>query len=189
MKAYIIRKITANDAEQFIRLGNLVWRSAYGDIFPEEVFVQRESEEIINKMKAGFAEHQLANDKIAYVAEVDGEIIGYLSGTLKSEYEYFGSRNYADLQAVYIHPKYQHMGLGKEFFDIFVFELKKRKIKSFVIGVLKDNQQARKAYKKWGGTLSEYTQPLVKKGIEYTEVYYTYDTEKLKINERNCKNI
>lgn len=185
MKNYKIRKITADDADQFIRLGNLVWRSAYKNIFPEEVFVQRESEERIAKMKAGFAEHQLADDKITYVAEVDGEIVGYLSGALKSECEYFASQNCADLQGIYVHPNYQHIGIGKKFFDIFVWELKKRKARKFVIGVLQENKQARKAYEKWGGVLSEYVRPLLLKGDEYTEVYYIYDTDKLHINDSN----
>ena len=35
----IIRKTEPKDAEQHVRLGLSVWRSAYKDIFPEEVFI------------------------------------------------------------------------------------------------------------------------------------------------------
>ena len=45
MKNIIIRKVKSEDAEQYIKLGNLVWRIAYRHIFPEEVFIDRESKE------------------------------------------------------------------------------------------------------------------------------------------------
>lgn len=48
---YIIRPVRPEDAEQYFKLNNLVWRSAYKDIFPEEVFKNRESEKVINKEK------------------------------------------------------------------------------------------------------------------------------------------
>ena len=48
----------------------------------------------------------------------------------------------------------------------------------FVIGVLKDNHNAKKVYEKWGGKLDEYTQPFVKLGVGYDEVFYTYDLTK-----------
>ncbi len=177
---YIIRKIKAGDADQFIKLGNLVWRSSYKDIFPEEVFNHMESRERMEKFKAGFSEQQLASDRIVCVAEVDGKLIGYFVGTFLSEYEHFKEKEYADLQAIYIHPDYQHIGLGKKFFDIFVNELRKRNIKNFAIGVLADNKKARKAYEKWGGILDNYTKQYVKLGVGYNEVFYTFETEKLK---------
>ena len=39
----IIRKVKSEDAEGYLKLINLVWRDAYKHIFPEEVFVERES--------------------------------------------------------------------------------------------------------------------------------------------------
>ena len=178
-----IRKVKAEDAEQWSKLQNLVWRYAYKDLLPESVFVEREKPERIAKIITGFAKHQLAEDRICYVAEVNTRLIGYVSGIVKSEYEHFGIKNYADLQAIYIHPNYQHCGLGKKFFNLFVDELKKRNLKRFVVGVLKDNLQARRAYEKWGGKLDVYTQPFIKDGVELTEVFYTYDIEKIKNKE------
>lgn len=61
----------------------------------------------------------------------------------------------------------------------------------FVDGVLKDNHNARKVYEKWGGKLDEYTQPFVKLGVSYDEVFYTYDLTKennLKGEKRKWKN-
>ena len=42
-------------------------------------------------------------------------------------------------------------------------------------GVLKDNLKARAVYEKWGGVLDDYTQPIVKLGVGYDEVFYTYN--------------
>ena len=173
---YKIRKVKIEDAEQYIKLTNLVWHSAYKDIFPKSVFERRESEKSINKMINGFAEYQINNpNHFSYIAEVNGEIIGLMSGAYLSEYEHFSSIKYADLQCLYIHPDYQHKGLGKKFFDLFVKEIARNGITKFVIGVLQDNKQARNAYEKWGGKLDTYTQPFVKDGKEYTEVFYMYD--------------
>ena len=101
-----------------------------------------------------------------------------MSGLYLSENTHFNELGFADLKALYVHPDFQHLGIGKALFDVFVQEIKKKGIKKFVIGVLKDNKQARKAYEKWGGTLDKYTQPFILDGKGYPEVFYTYDLNK-----------
>ena len=181
-----IRKVKLEDAEQYIKLSNLVWRSAYKNIFPESVFEARESEATVNRMVNGFAEHTINNPNyFSYVAEIDGEIIGLMGGSYRSHYKHFQEDKYADLQGLYIHPDYQHIGLGKRFFDMFTTKIKKKGITNFIIGVLQDNKQARKAYEKWGGKLDAYSQPYVKAGKEYVEVFYTFDlTKEKKLEEK-----
>ncbi len=87
------------------------------------------------------------------------------------------------MKALYIHPDFQHLGIGRALFDAFVKEIKKKGISKFVIGVLKDNKQARKAYEKWCGRLDKYSQPFVVNETNYAEVFYIYDLTKEKINE------
>ena len=38
-----IRKLTVGDAEQYVKLHNIVWRHAYKHIFPETVFEDRDA--------------------------------------------------------------------------------------------------------------------------------------------------
>ena len=38
----IIKKASENEIEDFVNLGNQVWRIAYKHIFPEEVFIHNE---------------------------------------------------------------------------------------------------------------------------------------------------
>ncbi len=174
MKNIKIRKVQSKDAEQFIKLRNKVWRIAYKDIFPEEVFVEKEAKAELEIKE--FDENFYNDNKvIAYVAEDSGKIVGLLWGKRDSEYEYFYNLGYADLMAMYIHPNYQGKGIGGKFKQIFINWAKENGAKNYVIGVLKDNKPARIVYEAWGGTLSKHTQPFVKLGVGYEEVFYTYE--------------
>ncbi len=176
---YVIRKVEPKDARQFIELHNFVWKSAYKDIFPAEVFAAREAK--TERRIAGFADHFLNNnEKICYVAELDGRLIGLMAGNIKSLYSHFGEINFADLNAMYIHPDFQHIGIGTKFKDIFVNWAKENGAKKFVIGVLKDNTAARKSYEAWGGKLDDFKNAWTELGKDYEEVFYTYDLEKEK---------
>mgnify|MGYP004453027235 FL=1 len=113
----IIRKVNRNDGYEWIKLVNKVWREAYKHIFPEEVFIEKEKN--VDKKLATFSERIKNDDQnIAYVAEVDGKIIGIMCGSINSKYEHFESE-YADLNAIYIDPKYQGKGIGSSLKNIF----------------------------------------------------------------------
>ena len=95
IKNIIFRKVNAKDAEEYIKLVDFVWRDAYKDIFPEEVFLDREShfEEKLKNFDKIFY-----NDNIVftYVVEYNNKIIGTLWGTMNSDYLYFKEKGYAD---------------------------------------------------------------------------------------------
>ena len=173
MQQVIIRPTKIEDAEQHVKLGILVWRDAYKHIFPEDVFVEKEkqAEEKIKNFDV------VKNDDfhMSYVAEVDGKIIGFIFGRKISRYQYFGDMGYADLEALYIHPNYQGLGIANKLKHQFIVWAKNNNIKEYVIGVLKDNHKARKIYEKWGGKLDNHEQPFVKLGVGYDEVFYTYE--------------
>lgn len=167
------RKIKPDDARDWFVLKNKVWRDAYNHIFPEEVFIDKENQ-IEERIKT-FSDRMKNNDEsIAYVAEYDGEIIGVMCGSIKSLYEHFHD-DYADLGALYIDSRFQSCGIGNKLKEIFEEWAIKNGATQYVIGVLKDNLKARKVYESWGGKLSEYEQKFVKLGVEYPEVFYTYD--------------
>lgn len=173
-----IRPVKPEDAKQHVRLGLLVWRNAYKHIFPEEVFIEKENR-AEDKIK-NFDKNNI-NDRLtlSYVAEINGRIVGFVFGRMTSHYQYFAEKGYADLEAIYIHPDYQGLGIGNKFKQIFIDWLKSNGGTKFVIGVLKENHKARKVYEKWGGKLNAHSQPFVKLGVGYDEVFYTFDiTEK-----------
>ena len=98
------------------------------------------------------------------VAEDKNKIIGLVNAKLKSFNPHFAEHGFADLEALYIHPDYQHAGLGSEFKSRFIKWAKENGANKYVIGVLKENLPARKVYEKWGGKLDEFTRSFIKAG-------------------------
>ena len=171
-----IRKVKPEDARGWFVLGNKVWRDAYSNIFPEEVFIEKDNR-IDEKVKTFSDKMRNDNENIAYVAEYNGEIIGIMCGSIKSAYSNFNS-DYADLIALYVDPKFQGYGIGTAFKNVFEEWALENGATQYVIGVLKDNMKARSVYESWGGKLSEYEEDYVKLGVGYPEVFYTYDLQK-----------
>ena len=166
------RQICKEDGYEWYTLINRVWRVAYGHIFPEEVFDERDKN--INDKVRDFTEEKfLGERKIAYVAECNGKIVGVMFGTLDSVYEHFRNE-YADLVALYIYPEYHGMGIGTALKNIFTEWAKEKGAEQFVIGVLKDNTKARKVYEAWGGSLSEHEWDFRMMDVNYPECFYTY---------------
>ena len=169
-----IRKATALDAEQYIKLRNKVWRFAYKHIFPVEVFDEMDS--LLEKHIQAFPTiYYNDQTRLTYVAEVDGKVVGILFGKMQSGYDYFAAKNYSDLVALYVDMNYQGLGIASQFKKLFFDWAKNNGSQKLVIGVLKDNHPARKIYEKWGGNLDNHTQPFIRLGVPYDEVFYTYD--------------
>ena len=169
----MIRKVKPSDARNWLLLVNKVWRDAYKHIFPEEVF--KEKDNSVDRKEKDFSSKIYNNaEKIALVAEADGKIVGIMSGSIKSQYDYF-SKDYADLCGIYIDPNYQGKGIGNSFKRLFEEWAKDNGADKYVIGVLEDNLKARKVYESWGGKLSEYTADFYKLDIPYKEVFYIID--------------
>ena len=164
-----IRKIKIDDAKQFIEFEKYIYCLTYKKILSKDILAKSKHkiEEKIKTFKSKYIDDE---NVFCYILEKDNKIIGYMLGVYLSHYEYYNSKNFADLEAIYIHPNYQHLGLGKKLFDLFVKTIKQKNIDKFVIGVLKDNLKARKAYEKWGGILDEYTS-LYK---EKEEIFYIF---------------
>ncbi len=174
-KEIIIRKIINDDAEQVIILNTYVWREAYTGILPEWVFNEREKN--IAQRIENFRNRNInQGDSIGFVAELDAKIIGMAFGATVSPYQHYADLGYADLSAIYIYSDYQRAKLGRKLFNVFVEEVKRKEgSMKMVIGVLKENHNARHAYEKWGGTLDSYTQDYVINDVGFPEVFYTYD--------------
>ena len=170
-----IRKVKSEDARKWFVFGFKVWRDAYKNIFPEEVFIDRESK--LEERVKDF-DNKLQNNErsIAYVAEYNGEIVGTMYGSISSSYNHFDK--YADLIGLYIDSRFQGYGIGTAFKNIFENWAIENGATQYVIGVLKDNIKARAVYESWGGKLSEFEEDFVKLGVGYPEVFYTYDLQK-----------
>ena len=168
-ESIIIRKVNKNDAYNWFLLVNKVWRDAYKDIFPDEVFIDRDNK-IEQKVKTFSETIKNDNENIAYVAECNGRLVGLMCGSITSAFS-----EYADLIGLYIDPKFQSNGIGSSFKNIFEKWARENGAKKYVIGVLKNNIKARKVYESWGGKLSEFKEDYVKFSVKYPEVFYIYN--------------
>ena len=173
-----IRAYKKGDERQIVWLINNTWRDAYKDIFPSEIFDARDgsAEERIK----GFENKLIDNNRICFVAEENEKIVGVMIGSFKTDIEELDKKNYARLIALYVDKSFQHHGIGKKLFDAFVDVLKQNKVNAFIIGVLEENLQARKAYEKWGGILTDYEEDFTIAGVSRKEVFYEYDINKIK---------
>lgn len=169
-----IRKAVKSDWEQIFKLTLTVWRIAYAHIMPQEIFDWREksSAETLEKRKDI---EPNTSDHFSFVAEVDNKIVAFALAKTVSNYEHYKELNCSDLYAIYIDPKYQRIGLGRKLFDLVVSEFKKVGSAKMVIGVLKENLQARKAYEKWGGVLDTYESYYTKLEYKFSEVFYIFN--------------
>ena len=174
----MIRKYKKGDESQIVWLINNTWRSAYCDIFPSEVFDERDK--TADARIADFEDKIERNNRICFVAEKNEKIVGVLIGSYCAEIESFDDKNYASVRALYIDKSFQHKGIGKNLFDNFIAAIKKKGKTKFVIGVLEKNSQARKAYEKWGGKLTDYTEDFTIFGFTRKEVFYEYDVNVIK---------
>lgn len=174
---YLVRSFKNGDEKQIVWLINNTWRDAYKDIFPSVVFDERDK--TADKRIEAFESNLIKNNRICYVIKEGDKIVAAMIGSLKTDILEFDAKNYARLIALYVDKNYQHMGLGKQLFDKFVEVLKQRNAKNFIIGVLEKNIKARKAYEKWGGILTNYSELFTVCDVSRTEVFYKYDVNNI----------
>lgn len=168
-----IRPYKKGDESQIVWLINNTWKSAYSHIFPSEVFAERER--TIDERISLFGKNLEKFGRICFVAEEESKIVGVLVGILNSEIKEFDEKGYARINILYIDKEFQHFGIGKKLVSEFIEVLKQKGITKYVIGVLKENKQARCAYEKWGGKLTNYTEDFVVFEKGYDEVFYEYE--------------
>lgn len=171
-----IKKTKAEDGEDFVKLKNKVWRSAYSNILPTEVFDKQD--ENFSKSVENFKKRKFNKDgHIGFVVRNGKDLIAFIDANENSFDEHYKELGYAQIGALYIDEDFQHKGIGKVLFEKVKKIFAQKGKKKFIMGVFKDNQQARNAYEKWGGVLDDYSVKIEKLGKEYDEVFYVFDSE------------
>ena len=101
------------------------------------------------------------NSKIRFISSLFINIVKNPKITISKYYEYaksyilpkpkkktFYSDNTAGLESIAVLPKYRGQGIAEQLTEVFLRELKKRKISACRLGVEADNIPARKFYEK-----------------------------------------
>ncbi len=142
----MIRSGTAQDAEGVSRVQVETRQAAYAHVLPQE---QLQALSI-----TGRAEQW--RDHPPIVAEVDGEVVGFVSVGPSRDDDADG-----ELYAIYVHPDHWSTGAGRALMEAGEGELRRLGHRNVVLWVLDDNPRARRFYER-----AEWATDGTKRGIE-----------------------
>lgn len=110
---------------------------------------------ILTKEGKEYFENAIKND-IILVACIEQNIVGYLAGTLNSQYSY-NNIIQAELDNMYIMSEYRKLGIGSKLFEEFKKICKENKINEIKVVASYNNSNAIALYKNNGFKEAELT--------------------------------
>lgn len=130
-----IRAATRQDAGAIARVHVESWKTTYAGIVPEAYLAS------LNEMEREASwQEWLTLDVDVFVAEMDGEVVGFVSGgALREPVEEFD----AELFAIYLLQREQGRGIGTALLRRLAGSLKDRGFRSMAVWVLEDNASGR----------------------------------------------
>lgn len=164
----LIRHATLADAERMGFINATSWRTTYTGLIDEHAFDAMTHEAMVAKWTR-IITHYATNSSFVFVAEVDGEVVGYVScgpnrHPDQSQFEW-------ELLALYLLKEYQGKGIGNALFSEAVNEMKKLGVKSFILYVLSSNTPSRRFYESFKPDFTDTTKVMIDE-IEYDDTYY-----------------
>ena len=161
-----IRKSSEKDAKRMVEINVETWKVAYKGLLPDEYLKNRN---VTQNRVTGLANRLKEEGVISFVAEVNGEVVGFCNGGNSIEqdipFEY-------ELYAIYVSPSHQHKGIGQALFDAFK---QYTQTSPFYLYALKDNNSAISFYLKNGGLeIPEYEKPIPVENISATEILFAF---------------
>ena len=85
-----------------------------------------------------------------FVAEIDGEVIGFLSGDLREGSPAFKPKTWAAIEDIYVVPAYRSLGIGRALFERCSEWARERGADGVSLQVAAGNLRARKFYERLG---------------------------------------
>jgi ribosomal protein S18 acetylase RimI-like enzyme len=153
----VIRPATPDDAEAVARVHVETWRAAYAHALPAEGL-------------AGLSVTQRTEMHRRFppvVAEVDGEIVGFVSVGPGTDPDTDG-----ELYAIYVLPDHWGSGVGRALMRAGEERLRELGHQHAVLWVLEDNPRARRFYEAAGWTLDGTRRPIEIFGQPVPEIRY-----------------
>lgn len=142
----VIRRATAADAEGVAQVRVQSWRVAYRGLVPDEYLASMRVEESIPLWQRVLAAESDA--ACTFVAEQDGEIVGFASGVTLAESKLGFD---AELTAFYVLPQAQRKGLATQLIREVAATLQQAGATGMVAWVLAENRVARDCCLSLGG--------------------------------------
>ena len=148
MEGLIIRNATINDLLNIQKLNKILFELEYNN-FDSTLDINWP---MSNEGKNYF--ENAINNNVVLVAVLDDKIVGYLVGSLNTEYSY-NKNIQAELDNMCILEEYRKLGIGKQLFLEFKKICKKNNISELKVIASYDNLNAIKFYKNNGFAPSE----------------------------------
>ena len=142
---FAVRPGRKDDAAEAARL----WmRSAEEHTFYDTVYATApDAEKIMRRFLTGLS---TSSHSCLFVAEADGEVIGFLSGELREGSPAFKPKTWAAVEDIYVAPGHRGLGVGRALFKECQKWAKKKGADGVSLQVAADNLRARKFYEELG---------------------------------------
>src|SRR5690625_4485980 len=133
----VVRHMQEKDIQQVQQVAQTSWHDTYADIISIgacDIFLQV-------AYNVYFMQNRMENS-FFYVAEVEGEIVGFANFTPVTE------EGKTELAAIYLYPEHQGKGIGTALLDEGLYHIKD--VKEVMIDVEKENEKGNTFYKAKG---------------------------------------
>ena len=151
IKEVNLRSATVADAEAIAAVRIESWLATYRGMIPDEYLDSMKLEESILHWRTILEALPAAGERICvFVAEAEGQVIGFASGMLLPEPKLDMK---AELTAVYLRPAWQRSGIGRRMVQKVARTLQAQGSNSLLVWVIADNAIARNFYEELGGAL------------------------------------
>jgi GNAT superfamily N-acetyltransferase len=167
----LIRSATPGDARPVAAVHVVSWRHAYRDLLPAGYLDKLSVDDREAIWREAFADPDPKSG--AFVAEVDGRIVGFASfGSSRDEDVTDGT---GEIPAIYVDPAVLGTGVGRELFEAATHALRDVGFARATLWVLEVNATSRRFYEKagwaWDGAVSTHmfdcaNEPVVRYAVD-----------------------
>ncbi len=172
-----IRRPVLGDAAATARVHALSWKSVYRGIVPDDFLDSIDVDAWAERHRRNMAEDP--EDFVSYVAELDGEIVGWALGGPNRE---AASEFSSELYTIYLLPDYLRRGIGRKLIAAVAESLLGLGFESLLVWALAENWAARKFYEARGGIYLEEREIAIG-GAPLMEVSYGWEDLRVLLTE------
>ena len=147
MSDILIRPATFDDLEMILRLDRLLFQfdAQYDDTLD---FEWTRSEEGVGF----FTDRITGKEGIAFIAEYDNHVVGYLCGAITEAHSYRRIKRIAELECMFVQPSTRGKGAGAGLVNAFLEWVREQDIHDVRIEASAENETAISFYKRMGFT-------------------------------------
>ncbi|PIB42439.1 GNAT family acetyltransferase [Pseudomonas sp. 2822-15] len=168
----MIRDALLKDAKHIAQVHVRSWQQAYVDLMPEDFLASLTT--TLPQKEAHWARLIESQDANTLVAEVDGNVIGWLSLGLCRDTDTPEVAS-GEVMAIYVLADYWGQGIGAQLWQAGFQRLVEQGYKRISLWVLAANQRAVRFYTRLGGTEEPGSRrTLVRGGVTLEEVRYVW---------------